>query len=130
MNATISWACRKQMCVALSSTEAEYISIAEACQEGIWLQRSITEFTRGREIKTTIFKDNQSCLKLIENKRSSHRTKHIDTKYHFINDLKDRKVMNFMYCPTEEMIADMLTKPLNKIKLKYFSEKSGLKAHN
>jgi hypothetical protein len=87
----------------LSSTETEYISIAEACQESIWLQRLIKEFTENKEIKSTIFEDNQSCLKLIENKRSSNRTKHIDTKYHFIKDLKDRKIINFIYCPTEEM---------------------------
>ena len=116
MNATISWACRKQTCVSLSSTEAEYVSIAEACQEGLWLQKLIKDFIKDKEINTTILEDNQRCLKLIENKKSSHRTKHIDTMYHFIKDIKKRKHINFSYCPTEEVTADMLTKSLNKIK--------------
>lgn len=38
LNATISWACRKQTCVVLSSTEAEYIALAEACREGLWIR--------------------------------------------------------------------------------------------
>ena len=100
------------------------------CQESLWLQQLIKDFIKDKEINTTILEDNQSCLKLIENKKSSHRTNHVDTKYHFIKDIKDRKLISSSYCPTEEMTADMLIKPLNKIKLKYFAEKSGLKARN
>lgn len=83
-----------------------------------------------QEVETTIFEDNQSCLKSIENKKCSNRTKHIDPKYHFVKDIKDRKLVNFVYCLTEEMVADMFTKPLNRIKRKYFAEKSELIAHN
>lgn len=124
MNATISWVCNKQTCVALSSTEAEYIVLAESCQEGIWIWLLLRDFIEKEPEATTIYKENQSGLKLISNKRSSNRTKHIDTKYHFIKDLQEKGIMNFENCPTEHMMADMLTKPLNKIKLKYLTEKS------
>ena len=93
-------------------------------------QKLIKDFIEDKQINTTILEDNQSCLKWIESKKSNHRIKHIDTKYHFIKDIEDRKLINFSYCPIEEMTADMLTKTLNKIKLKYFLEKSGLKARN
>ena len=124
----ISWACRKQSCVSLSSTEAEYIALAEASQEGIWIRRLLEDFEEKLQKKTVIYEDNQSCLKLIKQKCFNHRMKHIDTKFHFVKDLKEQQQMEYKYCPTAQMIADMLTKPLGNIKLKGFAEMSGL--HN
>lgn len=83
----ISWACRKQTCVSLSSTEAEYVALAEACQEGIWIIRLLEDIKFGHNSPLTMYEDNQSCIKMIENRRFSHRTKHIDTKYQYVNQL-------------------------------------------
>ncbi|XP_031779661.1 secreted RxLR effector protein 161-like [Nasonia vitripennis] len=123
---TISWSCRKQSCVSQSSTEAEYIALAEATQEGIWIRRLLEDFEERPQEKTVIYEDNQSYLKLLDHKRFNHRTKHIDTKYHFVKDIKEKQLMDYQYCPTAEMIADMLTKPLGKIKLRGFAEMSGM----
>ncbi|XP_076638812.1 uncharacterized protein LOC143350676 [Colletes latitarsis] len=124
--ASISWACRKQPCVSLSSTEAEYIALAEATQEAVWIQRLLEDFGKGTQ-DTIIYEDNQSCLKLTSNKKFNNRTKHIDTKFHNIKDIKDRGKIDYQYCPTDEMPADMLTKPLAKVKLKYMAEKCALR---
>ena len=124
--ASISWSCRKQACVALSSTEAEYIALAEASQEAIWIRRLIEDFEQKKLEKTIIYEDNQSCLKLICNNKYSNRTKHIDTKFHYVKDLRVTGAVDYQYCPTEEMLADMLTKALGKIKLKSMAERSGL----
>jgi hypothetical protein len=118
LGGTVSWACRKQNCVSLSSTEAEYIALAETCQEVIWLRNLCKEFEIDCQT-TTVHVDNQSCVKMCENRKFSNRTKHVDTKYHFTADLKSKEVVDFKYCPTEENIADMLTKPLKNIRLKY-----------
>lgn len=125
--AAISWGCRKQSCVALSSTEAEYIALAEACQEVLWIRRLIQDFTGKQQPTTKIYEDNQSCIKLLSIKKFNHRTKHIDTKFHFVKDLKNDGILDFEYCSTQEMLADMFTKPLCKIKLKQLSEGCGLK---
>lgn len=122
----ISWCCRKQDCVSLSSTEAEYISLCEAAQEAMWLRRLLTDFGIKLSEPSIIFEDNQSCLKLVKNEKFSRRSKHIETKYHFIKDLRDKEVIRLMYCPTELMEADMLTKPLNAIKIKQFRKQLGL----
>ena len=103
--------------MALSTTEAEYVALAEASQEGVWIRNLLQDFHRKTEEKTTIYEDNQCCLKLIENKKFSNRTKHIDIKFHYSRELKMRGIMDYEYCPTSEMTADMLTKPLGKIKL-------------
>ena len=62
----------------------------------------------------------------MDHKNFNHRTKHIGTKFHFIKDLKDQQLIEYKYCPTADMKAVMLTKPLGKIKLKGFAEMSGL----
>lgn len=114
----ISWSCKKQECVALSSTEAEYISLADASQEAVWLRRLLADFGAEQIDATIIYEDNQSCLKLLANDKFSHRTKHIDTKYKFAKYLKnEEKIMDYKYCPTEFMLADLFTKPLNRVKL-------------
>lgn len=127
--ATICWVSRKQTCVSLSSTEAEYISLAEACQEAIWLKQLLQDFNI-QETEILIYEDNQSCIKLLQNEKSSNRSKHIDTKYHFIRDLFVKKIISVEYCPTENMIADVLTKPLAGTKIKKFAELIGLTEKN
>src|SRR6218665_950177 len=57
---------------------------------------------------TTLFEDNQSCIKLLQNEKSSHRTKHVATKFHFVRDLYKSKKLDVKYCPSERMIADLL----------------------
>lgn len=122
----ISWGCKKQNSISLSTMEAEYIALAEACQEGLWIQRLLKDFGKQQRKKTVIYEDNQSCLKFILNSKFSNRTKHIDTKYHFVKDLKNRDIMDFKYCPTEHMLADMLTKPMGAQKLSTLREKNNL----
>lgn len=126
MNATISWACRKQTCVAISSTEAEYIALGEASQECIWIRRLLEDFLIKKQKTTVMFEDNQSCLKLVNTRKFSNRTKHIDTKFHFVRDLKQKGLIDYKYCPTDRMLADMLTKPLSKLKLRFLAKGCGL----
>lgn len=123
---TISWCCRKQSCVSLSSTEAEYIALAETCQEVTWLREIFKDFSIDNKTPTMINEDNQSCIKMVDRQKFSNRTKHVDTKYHFIHDLKEKGVIDLQYCPTEENTADMLTKPLSRIKLAKFRGKANV----
>lgn len=122
---TVSWACRKQECVSLSSTEAEYIALAETVQEVIWIKGILSEFNHVKE-SVTIYEDNQSCIKMTENSKFSNRSKHIDTKYHFIKDLKEKNEIKVNYCPTVNNVADMLTKPLSGEKIKRLRSYGGL----
>jgi len=123
---TIHWSSKKQQSVALSSTEAEFVALAEAAKEGIWIERILKDLNETLRHPVTFYEDNQSCIKLLESKMFNQRSKHIETKYHFVCDLKNEGKINVEYCPTENMIADMLTKPLCKIKLNKFREDIGL----
>lgn len=127
---TFAWSCRKQSLVALSSTEAEYIALCEATKEIIWLREVAKCFNVNTSEPTEIFVDNQSCMKIAENGKFSNRTKHIDTKYHFVRDQARKNIVTFKYIPTNENLADMLTKPLGPSKLKELRNNAGLNSNS
>lgn len=122
----IYWTCRKQSCVALSSTEAEFIALAEASKECIWLRNILIEFGVNVEKPTQIFEDNQSCIKLTESEKFNMRSKHIDIKAHNIQDLIQKEAITLKYIPSDDNIADLLTKPLPKAKFNDLKAKFNL----
>lgn len=126
LGAPISWTSRKQTMVTLSSTEAEYIALVEATQEALWITRILKDLNQELIGPPVIYEDNQSCIKLLQNDRSSPRTKHIATKYHFVRELFKSRDIDIRYCPSDKMTADLLTKPLGAIKIKQFAEDIGL----
>ena len=73
-----------------------------------------------------IYADNQSAIKLLKNPVSSQRSKHIDTIYHFARERVARKEVSFTYISTSEMIADILTKAVPKIKVEFCTKGMGL----
>lgn len=124
--AAISWVSRRQPSVTLSSMEAEYMALSEACQEVIWLRRLLLEMGCAQKKPTLINEDNQSCIAFVRSERSTKRSKHIETREHFVKDLCQRKELQLVYCPTEEMTADILTKPLCVVKQRKFASKIGM----
>nr|GEW43406.1 ribonuclease H-like domain, reverse transcriptase, RNA-dependent DNA polymerase [Tanacetum cinerariifolium] len=78
----ISWSTQNQATVALSSCESEFIAATQA----LWLNRLLSKLTHTQEEKITIQVDNKSAIELIKNPVFHGRSKHIDTKYHFIRE--------------------------------------------
>ncbi|KAL4016323.1 hypothetical protein IC575_023971 [Cucumis melo] len=76
-----SWQSRLQKCVALSTTEAEYIVATEACKEMLWMKRFIQKLGFKQQ-RYVIYCDNQSAIHLVKNATFHSRTKHIDVRYH------------------------------------------------
>ena len=101
--------------MALSSTEAEYVALCEACQEVTWLRRLLHDIGLPQTSKpTTVYEDNQGAMALSMNPKDHPRTKHIDVRFHYIRDCIDRKRVNLEYVRTTDMVADTLTKALPK----------------
>lgn len=82
----ISWTTRKQSTVALSSTETEYVALANACTELLWLNKLLNELGKPSMLPITIFEDNQTCISLLD-KWEHKRLKHMDVKYNFLKGL-------------------------------------------
>ena len=108
----VSWRSNKQSCVALSTAEAEYVALAAAAQEAIWLQQLTCDILGKPVEEVEIFEDNQSAICLAINPQFHGRTKHIEIKYHFIQDQVEKDNIKLVYCRSEDMVADMLTKSL------------------
>ena len=117
----ISWKTRKQRTVALSTCEAEYMSLASAVQECIYLEQLLKGVDTYQYAQTKLYEDNQGAIALAKNPVNRQRSKHIDIKYHFIRENVNNGKFILEYCPTEQMIADVLTKPATKLKLKRFA---------
>jgi hypothetical protein len=122
----VSWCCRKQDIVALSSAESEYVALAETCKEVIWLKEILKGMDEDSSEATTIHTDSQSCIAMIKNQRFSNRTKHIDTRYHFIRSQMEKGTVNLAYVPTNKNTADLMTKPLGGTKVEYHRRRIGL----
>ena len=75
---------------------------------------------------TCIYCDNQSCIKLYENPMFHDKSKHIEIKYQYIRDMVEKGAVKLQYTTMDEQIADVLTKPLSRVKLEYFRDKLGV----
>lgn len=128
--ALISWSSRKQATVAKSSTEAEYVALSCATQEAIWLRRLLKNIKYSINSATIINEDNQGAIELSKNPKHHNRTKHIDTSFHFIRERVTTKEIDITYCPSNEMIADIMTKALPKATFEKFRNMLGIGVHN
>ncbi|KAJ0829337.1 putative RNA-directed DNA polymerase [Helianthus annuus] len=115
-NGAISWCSKKQATVALSSTEAEYISATSAACQCIWLSRILEDLGIKQENATTIWCDSQSAINLSRNPVTHSKAKHIELKYHFIRDMVNQEKVILRFCNTREQIADCMTKALAREK--------------
>ena len=112
--------------MALSTAEAEYIAMSMPCCEAIWSRNLFSELFRHVLDTTVILCDNQSGIRLSENPVFHDRSKHIDIRYHFIQDMVQRGVVRLNHIGTNEQVADILTKPLGKVKFLTFHENLGI----
>jgi hypothetical protein len=122
----ISWSSWKQELVTLLTAEAEYVVATHVAKEGIWLHHLITElFTPDIKV-TPLYCDNQAANKLVMTNNYHTHTKHIDVCFHFIWQAIKNKIFNIIYCSTNDMVANLLTKALPSWKVKGFVSALGL----
>lgn len=108
----INWFSKKQPVVALSSTEAEIISFSESVKESLCLRQLVNELNGPLRNPTTIAQDNQSAIAICLDPIQHARVKHMNVRQFFVRDHLANKEIKMIYCPTEEMIADIFTKAL------------------
>ncbi|GJY00148.1 putative RNA-directed DNA polymerase [Tanacetum coccineum] len=113
----VSWQSRLQKCVALSTTEAEYVAATEACKELLWLKRFLQELGFKQQ-RYAVLCDNQSTIHLAKNSMFHKRTKHIDIRYHWIRDAIEDGMFELNKVHTDDNASDMLTKAVAREKEK------------
>ena len=111
----ISWNSRAQKTIALSSTEAEYLSLSDTSRQIVWVNSLLKEL--GMHLtKIPLCGDNQGFIFIASNPVQEKRTKHIDIRYHFIKDVVERGEISLFFVQTDQNPADMLTKNLARDK--------------
>ena len=112
--------------MALSTVEAVYIATSMACCEVVWLRKIFSELF-GHVLDTIfILCDSQSGIRLFENHMFHDRSKHIYIRYHFIQDMVQQGAVRLDHIESDEQVADILTKPLGRVKFLTFCEKLGI----
>ena len=103
----------KQKLNTRSSTEAELVGINDAMSIVLWTRHFLE--AQGVTVDgNVLLQDNQSTMLLAKKGRQSSgkRTRHLNIRYYFVTDNVKRNRMTIEYCPTEDMLADFFTKPL------------------
>jgi hypothetical protein len=115
-NGPISWQSVKQSTVALSTMEAEYIALSEAAKEAKFLRHLLSTISTTIVGPTLIKTDSQAALDHVKNNIRHARTKHIDTRHHFIRSIYTTGEIDMEHIPSHAQAADVLTKALGRIK--------------
>jgi len=125
-SAPISWLSLKQKVVVLSMCEAEYVATARATCQVVWLRRLLGELTGVEAHPPALMVDNQPAIALAKNPVLHDRSKHIDVKFHFLRDCVDGGQIVIEFVETARQLADVLTKPLGRLRLTELKEMIGM----
>ncbi|KAH0607014.1 uncharacterized protein H6S33_003002 [Morchella sextelata] len=108
----ISWRSRKQKSVAVSTTEAEYMALSLAARQLVWIRNALHELQQ--QYQYFIHADNTGSIELCRNPRIHDQSKHIDVHYHYTREQLEAGTFEILYVPTEDNVADIMTKGLPK----------------
>ena len=117
----------KQNCIALSTTETEFLYMSEATKEIIWLRKFLEELD-GKQIEsTTLYVGNQGALSW--GTEAVRHAKHVAIRINFVKQEVDNGTLRLSYCPSVKMPADISTKPLSRIVFRQPSDDHGSTRH-
>ncbi|GJZ56809.1 hypothetical protein Tco_0612303 [Tanacetum coccineum] len=108
-----SWFSKKQTALAISTTEAEYVSARKACQQALWMKQALVDY----DIKLDdipVLCDNKGAINLIKNLVLHSRTKHVEILHHFLRDNVQKGNISIGKVSFEDNIVDILSKPLKR----------------
>lgn len=121
----VAWQSKLQKCVALSTTESEYIAACEAGKELVWLKRFLQELGQKQD-NFELYCDSQSAIDLSKNATCHSRTKHINVRYHWLREQVEDGVIQIEKIHTDKNPADMMTKVVPREKLELCKQGAGM----
>ncbi|SCZ94677.1 BZ3500_MvSof-1268-A1-R1_Chr12-3g04039 [Microbotryum saponariae] len=124
--AAISWKSKQQTMVASSTAESETLAASTAAKEAIGLRNLASELRINQGRSTVLHEDNQPCIDLVKNPGARGRTRHWNVHHFYLRERIEVGDIDLRYCPTDLNTADILTKPLSKLKFSTHREGLGM----
>ncbi|GJU79531.1 hypothetical protein Tco_1281896 [Tanacetum coccineum] len=118
----------KQTALAISTTEAEYVSARKACQQALWMKQALIDYDI-RLDDVPIMCDNKGVIDLSKNPVQHSNTKHIEIRHHFLRDNVQKGHISIEKVSSFDNIADILTKPLKRESFNYLRLGLGMMEH-
>ena len=109
----IAWKSKQLKSVALSSSEAEFVAASEAVKDILFVVQVLESLDVAVEKPVVVRVDNMGAIFMSGNNSSSARTRHIDTRWHFVRELVEDKVVEVVFVKSQDNKSDMFTKNLN-----------------
>jgi hypothetical protein len=126
----VSWQSKKQSSIALSSTEAELMAITSSTKELLWFRHHLGGIGLNRTQPTTLLIDSQCAMDIANNSKISERSKHIEVQHFFIREHIEAGTVRLQHVPSDQQVADTLTKPLSRVAFKRCADMLGLIPRN
>ncbi|GJT45535.1 putative ribonuclease H-like domain-containing protein [Tanacetum coccineum] len=114
----VSWSSKKQDCTAMSTAEAEYVSLSACCAQVIWMRTQLLDYGY-KYNRIPMYCDSKSAIAISCNPVQHFKTKHIDIQYHFIKEHVEKGTVEIYFVGTEYQLADLFTKALLKERFEY-----------
>nr|GEX42897.1 copia protein [Tanacetum cinerariifolium] len=114
----VSWSSKKQDCMALSTTDTEYVSLSACCAQILWMQTQLTDYGFHYK-KIPIYCDSKSAIAISCNPVQHSRTKHIAVRYHFIKEHVEKGTIELYFVKTDYQLADIFTKSIPAYRFNY-----------
>ncbi|GKC93327.1 retrovirus-related pol polyprotein from transposon TNT 1-94 [Tanacetum coccineum] len=122
----VSWSSKKQYCIAMSTTKAEYVSLSACCAQVIWIRTQLLDYGF-RYNKIPMCCDSHSAIAISCNPVQNSCTKHINIRYHFIKEHVERGTIELYFVGTEYQLADLFIKALPKERFEYLVHRIGMR---
>ncbi|GKE42696.1 retrovirus-related pol polyprotein from transposon TNT 1-94 [Tanacetum coccineum] len=122
----VNWPSKKQDCTAMSTAEAEYVSLFACCAQVIWMRTQLLDYGY-RYTKIPMYCDSKSAIAISCNPVQHSRTKHINIRYNFVKEHVEQGTIELYFVRTEYQLADLFTKALPKERFKYLIHMIGMR---
>jgi hypothetical protein len=110
--AVVHCSSKRQTCIAMSSTEAELIAASACAMEVVFVRRLLRDLGLAQLLPTPLYVDNSGAVELARDRKSCHRSRHVDRRYFKVRELVAAGELRVEHIDTSANVADLLTKPL------------------
>jgi hypothetical protein len=112
--APVDWQSKRQPTIAHSTAEAEYMAANAAAKRIAATQNLLGELGYTRYEPTVLYCDNQAAIALASNQMTSHLTRHMNLRYHYVREEVERYHIKLLFVKSEEQHADIMTKQVKQ----------------